>query len=82
MGDQVIMEKEALATVAILAPVTWKRKVNDHLETALPKPCMYFWVLSNHYDGDDAIFFFCKCFIIWLFDVNICLRIKSGSAKF
>ncbi|EXB37487.1 hypothetical protein L484_005700 [Morus notabilis] len=36
--DELIRENEALATEAPLAPVTSKRKVNEHLEILLPKP--------------------------------------------
>lgn len=40
--DELIRENEALATEAPLAPVTSKRKVNEHLEILLPKPCKFF----------------------------------------
>ena len=35
----VIMENEALATEARVAPVTSQRKVRNDLENSLPKPC-------------------------------------------
>lgn len=34
-----LTEREALATEARYAPVTFERKVQDDLEVTLPKPC-------------------------------------------